>query len=289
MNWYSHPGRLGDVLWSLPTLRHLGGGGLVLPPDCAALVPLLRQQLYLHAVEVDPTWQVQDTAPRTPASPPKGANLWHDAQSLGYREWPQKALPFEVAAAYGIAAEELDLSPWITFPGRLFLTDVEILIAWSDYWFELKVGVTDLILDARAYRDRWSWRITCKAESRWRREYRPLTFETNNFQQLAEAISCARVLLTDCSAAHVLAAALGKSVVVMEPEPMRHHLIFWPGSQQRVVYALGDAGQQVELSRRWEPADNVLGQRIFPVLGNDGKPTFDSRATIAKLEEVLGG
>jgi len=63
MKWFSHSGDLGDIIYSLPTIRAAGGGKLILfdyPGRTAhgmsvekmeRLRPLLEQQPYIHGVE----------------------------------------------------------------------------------------------------------------------------------------------------------------------------------------------------------------------------------------------
>lgn len=69
MTWFSHSGDLGDIIYSLPTIRAAGGGKLVLfhyPGRTAhgmtkekveRLRPLLEMQEYIHSVEWSETMQ----------------------------------------------------------------------------------------------------------------------------------------------------------------------------------------------------------------------------------------
>jgi hypothetical protein len=72
------PGRYGDLLWALPSVRAVSeaiGGpvDLVIAGPFGSIVPLLEQQDYLGTVTARPDWVVQDTAPMTPRTPPLGA------------------------------------------------------------------------------------------------------------------------------------------------------------------------------------------------------------------------
>lgn len=98
------------------------------------------------------------------------------------------------------------------------------------------------------------------------------------FYTLAQLFAGMQVVLTDCSAAHVMAAALGvPHVLVVEPEEARHHWVFWPGTH------IHDDG----LARHWQQKPDLLGRTIRPVLGGDGRPTFDSRHTVDAIKEAL--
>ena len=76
-------------------------------------------------------------------------------------------------------------------------------------------------------------------------------------------IAGAKVLLTDCSALHVLAVALGIPTVIVEPMEARWNTIFYP---------LGFDGPQVTI-----------------VKGLDGQPTFDARHVTETLSKVING
>lgn len=69
MNWFSHSGDLGDIIYSLPTIRAKGGGKLILfhypgrtshgmnEDKVNRLRPLLEMQDYIHGVEWSPVMQ----------------------------------------------------------------------------------------------------------------------------------------------------------------------------------------------------------------------------------------
>ncbi len=109
----SFPGKFGDILWALPTVRALSRR-LGQPVDLAvsakygSLAPLLREQPYLKRVHVLENWVVQETAPMTPRVPPGVAEFGLNAAyevvfHLGYRGWPQRPLPFETLHTFNCA------------------------------------------------------------------------------------------------------------------------------------------------------------------------------------------
>jgi hypothetical protein len=258
------PGKFGDLLWALPTVRAISRRigapvDLLLARELQAIVPLLRSQPYLGAVATECAWVTRDTAPRSPRTPPLVAYPGYDRViHLGYRDWP---LPDVVRHTRETAnevcrlrEEELTLDePWIQAPDRTTYPFPALAIAFTDEHFELKFGLTTLVLEsfARTYSD-LGYRILTTPGSRWDGEtWQPMRGKCpTDWSGYATAFTGASVVLTDCSAPHVLAVAMGKPVVVMEPNPHRHNPVFYP---------LGTIGQ-VEL-----------------VVGTDGLPTFDAR------------
>jgi len=258
------PGKFGDLLWSLPTARALademGPVDFLVSEAYGAIAPLVEAQPYIRRVIVDPRWQVQQTAPMTPQRPPSSRLLeGYDAiYHLGYEGWPTRPLPYDIAYRAGV---EIDLEdPWITPaphdhpPGWI---PSQTVTGWTDEWFELKVGITELL-------DPSHRRLLPlgTASPRWSTEY-PWTRSIGPLDWIETAFICSRasLFLGDCSALHVLACGLGIPCVIMEPAEARWHDIFWP---------YGKTGPQVTL-----------------VLGGDGKPTFDARHVREALEKAL--
>ena len=278
------PGKHGDALWALPTLRAASEAAgepvdLLLSPayGSAGFLALLRAQPYLGRVDVCPTWTVQNTAPMTPWSPfeetlhhealPEGRTLAEYAQvvHLGYREWPTAPLPryvYEIARREypGLPLAPLDLErPWVV--PRVTRPDwwnsrrpVHLAEGWTDEWFELKVGLSTL-LD----RHDSDWDLICMSTSpRWNGEAGNSAY---SWIEAADVIRQADLFVGDCSALHVLACAVGTRVVLVEPNAMRHADVFYP---------YGKAGPRVRL-----------------VLGNDARPTNDARHCIDEIEAAL--
>lgn len=265
------PGKFGDLLWSLPTVRAVSACvgapvDLVIAGAFASIVPLLREQPYLGKVTALPAWEVQDTAPMTPRTPPLDAEEYDQVFHLGYDGWPRMALPREIHRILGdqwpwpTPIPAIDLSrPWITPPSwARNLAPVDVATGWTDEHLELKVGVHQLV-----------WRrnhaslhgVDLSAGPRWLEEYQQIPGATPmSWEHAAACISRATVFLGDCSALHVLACAIGTPCVIMEPAEARHHSIFWP---------FGTTGPQVT-----------------QVIGGDGRWTFDARHVWDTVDSV---
>ena len=255
------PGRAGDLLWALPTVRAISESlghpvDLQIAGEFASMVDQLLKQPYLAGVIADPRWGMGDgwEAPRLPKE-------YDRVIHLGYRRWPELPLPFEVAGIanrLGLAVLPDLQRPWITVkPQRMYGA---VAVGWTDCHFELKYGLSQLLFtsrDGRPFRDAV---LLPPPGSRWITEgvERPC-----GWLEAAAQIAGAPCFLGDCSALHVLACALGKPVVCYEPMVERLNPIFWP---------YGKDGPQVTLVR-----------------GNDGEMTTDSRHTAETLEKVLHG
>lgn len=274
---FTHPGRFGDLIWALPTVRALGGGLLWLPESLRPMEPLLRAQPYIRDVVFDETWQVQDTAPATPRVPPDflvragRGPFCH----LGYREWPDRPLPEYVAR---LAGAPIDLSqPWLTAPATRtspVMSRFDVLVSFTDRWFELKYGLLALLQEAHV----GEILLTYRPDTRWDGPIAPSgVYEAySGWDDLPARIARARLVVCDNSAIMVLCAAFQTTpCLVLEPEEARHHPIFWPGIQG------GDDGPE-----RWRPRE-PLCRWIHPLLGGDGRPTFDSRHLIATVRRLL--
>lgn len=269
------PGKHGDLLWALPTMRAIAeyfgeAVHLLVSPKYAGIVPLVQRQPYINSAAEWPHWQVQDTAPMTPWSPFE-ETLHHQALGtgpegfdhvfhLGYRVWPTKPLPFYVQ---NILAQEysvdlpIDLTkPWITAPYPLPHSDA--CLGFSDEHFELKYGVRALLRNRFVFPGAGNVRMVDLSTSpRWTKEGGVSGFDWN---AAASWLATTKVFVGCCSALHVLACAMGVPVVMMEPIDQRHNDIFYP---------YGKNGPQVHL-----------------VLGGDGRPTFDARHTAEAVEAV---
>lgn len=278
----THPGRHGDILWALPTVRALAEGygepvhlRLSAKYGSEAFCQLLRQQDYLASVEALSDWQIDESAPITPRVPPAHyGDGWHDTNvhlyHLGYAGWPHPTLPEDVwrRVREQYDAEQvgqmwpgefppLDLTqPWLTTPAAI--RGLDVAIGFTDEHFELKFGVTTLLLNAEDGAP-WIGMVLAAPGSRWARE---ACHVAQSWQEAAEAIAIARVFFGCCSALHVLAVGLGTPCVILEPNPQRGHDTFWP---------LGKDG------------------RVQLVRGGDGQPTWDSRHCAEAIADALGG
>lgn len=259
------PGRFGDLIWALPAIRalaehHQQPVDLQICGEFASILPLLGEgrQPYLGRVVVDHQWGTS-AGWMPPAVLPDYDHVFH----LGYRGWPQWGLPFEVQAqlhqqwsdGWG-AQPTIDLTrPWITV--EPWVETYNVTLGWSDCWFELKVGLSTLLA-----RHTWPdgvYAFTLAAPgSRWVTERGAGAVD---WLEAARRIAASQLFVGDCSALHVLAVALGKPVILMEPMTARHNPIFYP---------LGQDGPQVTL-----------------VKGLDGQPTFDARHVAEAIEKAL--
>jgi hypothetical protein len=272
------PGRYGDLLWALPTMRALsrrinGPVDLQIGGEFASLVPLLQYQDYLGEVWADTRWAL--TPPNewcAPNADHRAGPFPDQVVHLGYRGWPQTGLPFETCAnlrqypASGalMTMEELALhEPWITLPDTHH-PPADLVIAFSETHFELKLGTTLLVLEQLArHAPNVTYRICTTPRSRWVTDLWPTwsSIHPGTWMDYAVYLQGARVALCCNSGAHVLAVAMGVPVVMYEPMEARWNPIFLP---------LGDRGPQVTLVR-----------------GNDGMPTTDARHTLERIAAVL--
>ncbi len=273
----THPGKLGDLLWGLPTVRKLSERegapvSLYLSAWCEPLAHLLHKQAYIADVVVDKAWHPPDTAPLS-MYPPTSLTDQIPVVVLGYESWPSLPLPYEQAALAGRELDDHALRPWIqATPFAKSEFPASVLFHWTDRWFELKLGLTEYLAQRLTS---VSVRVSCGPSGRWPGQWihgQPVI--PNDFATLARKILSVEVVVTDNSAVHVLCAALGKPVIVIEPETDRHHPIFWPGAGQ------DDNGH-------WFRRNTQLGKLIHPLLGGDHKPTFDCRHALDAIREYL--
>lgn len=264
------PGKFGDLLWALPTVRAIAeanGGpvGLLISSEYYTLLPLITQQPYIDAVWGSEEWVLQQTAPITPWQPPDTTWLrsvyerYDQVIHLGYRSWPSAPLPlytWEIAQDYGKTGMVELRRPWISVAEPMPLRR-GLAVGFSDEWFELKYGITELLdrdptipalHDCVAPKGRW-------AQEAQRR--------THNWASAAWLINSCELFLGCCSALHVLAVATGTTAILVEPNKDRWNPIFWP---------LGMDGPEVTVVR-----------------GGDGLPTFDARHTIELIRSRMEG
>lgn len=251
------PGRYGDLLWALPTVRAISQYygvpvDLQIGGEFESIAPLIGQQPYIRRVIVDDRWTL------TPPDEWQAPRLEHPDQQhdhihhLGYRGWPDRPLAQYI---YGQVSSgwlpPLDLeTPWIVHHGTRHSYHFPWCFGFTEAHFELKFGLIELL--RRGYRTSTVRTSSlhpvsiCSGE-RWETEGRE---SRCRWDTAAALLSCSQFLLADCSALHVLAVAMGKQVLLCEPMEARWNDIFYP---------LGKSG------------------RVELILGNDGKPTFDAR------------
>lgn len=287
----THPGKIGDSFWALPTARAIAEAygervDFISSADFTSHLPLLQLQPYLGRVGYCAEWRVQNTAPMSPHMPPSqgkyvsftshrgapeglefgevpsAAEKDYDLVfHLGYPAWPTARLAeyvYQQARAQHPdgPATQLDLSrPWIIVPAPDSRRD--IVVGFTDEWAELKVGIITAVSQALGlFPDPLV--LVPPGGSRLEREWEQyLSVRVANWVESANLIAGAKVFLGCLSSQAVLACAMGKPRVLVEPNPHRHHEIF-------------------------QHPDQPL------VLGNDGKPTHDARHVADALREKLG-
>jgi len=273
------PGRHGDILTCLPTLRAIAERidapvDLAVAPPYAGVCGLARQQAYIGNAYVLDDWAIVESAPMTPRIPPTIQPGYDSVFHLGYKGWPLQPLIYE---HFGLLLEQwprsalpspdLDiLRPWLGSPAPVSVERPWVSLGWSEEWLELKVGITCLL--ARRFKD---------VQFQWIRPWAPSRYDEVGstaqalpknvamvhavFADAANAIGRSQVFVGCNSALHHVATGLGVPVVLVEPAEARWHPIF---------YSYGTEGPQVTLVR-----------------GNDGKPTFDARHIGDALEIAL--
>lgn len=269
------PGKNGDLLWALPTIRALSRRigepvHLQIPGRFAGIADLVQAQPYIQTIYVATDWTMEDTAPISPRVPPATIDIQQDMTfHLGYRDWPLPDLPrhtlqtlnYENQDLLPFSESELCLQePWITVPPHDNFSKFywPWCYGFTDEYFELKYGLVELLTKKP---HRWPGRlppISVGANDRWREEggNAPMSW-----LESAALIKQSIAFLGCCSALHVLAVAIGTPAIIMEPQEARWNSIFWP---------LGMDGPQVRVVR-----------------GGDGKPTWDARHVRDTLREVV--
>ena len=287
------PGRFGDILWALPTVRaiaryHDQKVELAVSAKYERIVPLVTagaREYISRAYGVD-SWVVEETAPMTPSRPPalwRALKLAKVVHHLGYEEWPKTQLPYDIMARAGVGLSDVFsliprreaatgaalsgehirglLSPWIQVAPSDFPPDISI--GFTDEWAELKVGLILALADAFPTH---TMEVVVPAGSRlieeWpilRSIYRVSVTKTD-LLTAARIIRGSKVFVGCLSSLGVLAQSMGVPGVFVEPSTERHHPIFWTN----------------------------CGERSTLVLGNDDKPTFDARHMVIAVAEKLG-
>lgn len=267
----THPGKFGDVLWALPTVRAISEAHGE-PVDFATSVQysddsfrrLINKQPYVDIAFHIPGWMVYDTAPMTPREPTPEllAKSYERVYHLGYEAWPKYYCALDVylrALALNSSLSALDDSPWVTL-GPSDRSSNTILVCWSQEWIELKMGLTlavaakfpevqfKILCPRRQCRqEEWLWVLPdncCLVHGDWLEACRWM-------EQATFYLGC-------LSGSWVLANATGTPVVAVEPAEARHHPVFWRDS----------------------PINHMT-------IGGDLKPTFDARHTCDMVKLAL--
>lgn len=273
------PGRHGDILLALPTLRAIAERlgvpvDLAVAPPYAGVCALATRQDYIKRAFTIPRWAIVEAAPITPREPPVLPPGYDAVFHLGYEGWPLQPLLFEHFGllltqwpAHLGPAPVLDHRPWLSNrppprPRALDALRRRVSLGWSEEWVELKVGVSVLL----------AWRFP-QVEFQWLRPWAASRYDEvgvlpanvamlpATFVEAARAIGRSQVFVGCNSALSHVATGLGVPVVLMEPAEARWHPSF---------YSYGTEGPRVRLVR-----------------GNDGRPTFDARHVGDALAQAL--
>lgn len=277
------PGKIGDALWSLPTVRaisrHFGVPvHFAITPEFdragAGLLRLIGEQEYIASTFALPGWEVEYKECMQPREPEVGGE-WDRVFHLGYYGWPSCALAKYIHEAAAETYQELamlpeqpDMSPWIMLssPDSPPAGFPEIFVGWNQEWLELKMGLLLALVESTAQKDPL-YSVVCGEGMRhteWEaiQAFDAVELSQCDLYEAAKILAHCHFYLGDLSAQWVLACAMGKPCVVMEPSEARWNPIFW-----------------------WDGEG-----RNRMVLGGDGKPTFDARhvrdAVLAQLKEI---
>lgn len=263
------PGRYGDLIWALPSVRALAESldqpvDLAIAGEFEGLVPLLEYQPYLGTIYALHLWTLTPPEEWKAPLPTFMLRKYDQIIHLGYRGWPALDLAHETERVlqeqkWGKVPAINLTRPWITdLPPRP--TDGcarEIAVGFTEAWFELKLGLVNAAIDHLTS----DYTVLTIPGSRWLTEAWGIDRLPCDWITAAQQIRDADLFLGDCSALHVLAVALGKPALIVEPMEARWNPIFYP---------LGMDGPQVTV-----------------VKGNDGRPTFDAREVQVAIRRRL--
>jgi len=128
----SHPGKIGDTLYALPTARflceyHQAKADFYTSNYCAPLRGLLEYQSFVRKVVIPPGYVIErvdmGVQPWQMTIP---ADEYAAVYQLGFRTWPEKSLPDHIAESVGAPT---GLPVWFEFPETPTLESPYIVIA----------------------------------------------------------------------------------------------------------------------------------------------------------------
>lgn len=233
---FTHPGRLGDLLWALPTIEAMrkidpSPVALYVSKYCEPLVRLLGYK-YEH-VEVLDSWDVEFSAPVKPwKAPLPDKHQFRDAYHLGLRQWPSPTLleyyPRLMFQEYNVSLNIDPNQPWLANVIEPSSPEIshDILIAFSDEYVEQKVGYLSAL--RRAF-PKLDIALTGTETSRLYQDFmlpKVDSIYVADVYALAKLMPSARVVITCNSMPHPLASSLGCRTIIIEPNPMRHQAVF---------------------------------------------------------------
>lgn len=274
------PGRNGDILWSLPTARAISeaAGAPVdfqIAGEFGRLQPVLALAPFIHRAFASLDWILQPPEewhapsligidkPETRTVDARYDRVVH----LGYRGWPDQSLPKFVYAQTQREYPDLPLAPldldhpWLVVP-EVTPQPRQVVCCMTEEWIELKMGVLLAVKQALQGSGVDLLLLTPDPIGRhkeWASYWSPEQIRSCGWREAVHTIAESAVVLSCNSATWVVANALNKPLVMLEPSEARQNPIFW----------------LEQVRNHW-------------VLGGDGKPTTDARATAELLKVVLG-
>lgn len=228
------PGKYGDLLWSLPTVRAIAAlyaqpVDLWVMPAFASICPLLELQPYIRNAYGLPGWNyIDDACGARPLEHPPIPGYSH-VFDLGYKSWPDRPLVEFIAWQAGIDPSGNPL-PFIDPP---FVTANDDDPCGADpfvtlsFIFPQKVDIF--------------WKpLAAEIERRTGKAPRAVYVPDLPWAPAAQAIKASNLFIGDRSANYVLAHGLGKPILTYETDSGRHNPIFsCPAGREKLIVPQG--------------------------------------------------
>ncbi len=241
------PGKYGDILWSLPTVRAVSETFGV-PVDFLVSVDyghhrdLLRLQPYIREVISWPSWEHHRSG-CSPWSPfdeglhylPRELPSYDHVFHLGYRSVPDKPLPEFIygelgKTTAGVRMCPLDLDrPWVSTgsPSSGYHSSA-VAVGWSPSHASLKVEFTEFLKERFPHVAFVPIMPAIPNGDVWEQFWCFDAVRPANWVESAERVATAQFFVGCCSALYVLACAMGKSALIFEPDKARWDSTFYP-------------------------------------------------------------
>lgn len=281
------PGKYGDILWGLPTVRAISETfdvqvDLIVSTDYSDHRDLLRRQSYIRDVRPWSSWEspapgaaswspFDNTLHYLPRDLPRDLPECDRVFHLGYRRAPDRPLPAFIydevtRLAPDIAFRPLDLDrPWIqaaattSRPVHRRDAPMAVAVGWSSNAAAWKRDVT-MALQERFTSTRFIPVMTAGAvDDTWKALWCFDMAPAADWVAAAERVAESRFFVGCCSALHVLACAMGMPALVVEPDENRWDAAFYPyGTDGRVRLVRGDRADPAASIRAIAPLFNEL-------------------------------
>jgi hypothetical protein len=232
---FKHSGDLGDIIFSLPVIRALGGGVLMLDPEggkseplcdegfrkgthldarrAGLMLPLLRKQPYLHDVTL---W--------------KGEKVDHNLDEFRRHLQGRDNLVDSHLAAFGLSPSERD-TPWLTVPdpiavpGRRFVLHRSVRHQGNfRFWYSTMPQIADRSIFIGVEKEHEIFEYTFEIKV----PFQP----TADILEMARYVAGAQQFIGNASLPHALAQAMHLPKIVLEVDRMGCDVVFKrPGVQ----------------------------------------------------------